>query len=119
MEDTFHVAVNTQPTAWNFVNTSTYNLPEDNPTAFQFTMWGNPGAGPDASQTITFHVADLSSLHGKLYSDSGLTHQLSVNDTITAAAPGIAQVYVYYKPDLNYSGPMSFQYYVTDNGGGN
>ena len=59
--------VNDAPIAKNF-NPSPSNLNEDVATAYRFPLSGNP---VEASQTLTFHIADLSSLHGTLYKDSG------------------------------------------------
>ncbi len=79
VEDTFHVNVvaNIRPVAYGSNPSASYpyasNLNEDPPSAYQFQLSGNPG---EYSQTLTFHIADLSSLHGNCYRDSGTTQLL-------------------------------------------
>ena len=105
---------NEPPVATGF-DPSPTNLGEDFSGTYAFPLRATP---VEASQTVTFHFADVSSLHGSLYRNSNATGLISLSDTIAASAPGAATVNVYYRPDLNYNGPVSFQYYATDDGVG-
>ncbi len=59
----------------------------------------------------------MSGIHGKLYSDAAGTLELLSGATLTAGAAGQTTLTVYYVPDADYNGGVSFTYSASDNGG--
>ena len=73
-----------------------------------------PLSGSDVDGTVaSFKIASLP-VNGTLYADAALTDTLLVGESVIAT--GNAAI-VYFKPNVNYSGPDSFTYAAVDNNG--
>ena len=71
-------------------------------------------SGSDTDGTVTsFRITSLP-LNGTLYSDAGLTQQIPLNGTVTAAGNAAT---VFFVPASNFNGSTSFQYASIDNAG--
>ena len=100
------------------VNQVTVNLSEDPSAPVAVVLSGTPGPANEQGQILTYVLGDVTGIHGNLYSDpAGLTTALQTGATLVAGTAGQSPVTIYYKPDLNYNGPVSFSYSATDNGG--
>ncbi|MFZ5868627.1 MAG: DUF4347 domain-containing protein [Thermodesulfobacteriota bacterium] len=104
--------VNDAPTA---VDQGPFATNED--TVRSVTLGGLTGPTNEQTQILTFHLSDLTSLHGNLYRNVGLTQLIGSGDTVVAGGAGDTTVLIYYMPDLNYTGAAAFQFYVKDDGG--
>ncbi|MBW9115885.1 VCBS domain-containing protein [Rhizobium cauense] len=66
------------------------------------------GSDIDGS-VVSYKITDLPA-NGKLYSDAGLTHAIAAGDTVSGST-------VYFVPNANYNGTVTFQYAAVDNNG--
>ena len=67
-------------------------------------------SGTDSDGTVTGFVINNLPANGTLYSDAGLTQQITAGSTVTGP--------VYFAPNANWNGSTSFNYSAVDNQGG-
>jgi VCBS repeat-containing protein len=73
-----------------------------------------PLSGLDSDGFVALFAVTSLPAGGTLYADAALTVLLAVNDTVPAAASAAT---VYFVPDANFNGGLTFQYAAIDNAG--